>query len=444
MYEFLVKVRNTVIGFLYVHILKCIFFCIDPEVVHDHMIATGVRLGSHGWTRGLVRTAFHYHHPMLAQTIHGIRFENPIGLSAGFDKNARLTAILPSVGFGYAEVGSITGEPCAGNPGRHLWRLPKDKSLVVYYGLKNDGAEIIADRLRNEKFRIPIGISVAKTNASFTVDPEKGVEDYAKAFELFADIGAYTTINISCPNAYGGQPFSDPMLLDQLLTRTDLISTRKPTFIKLSPDLTHDEVDAILEVSGRHRIDGFICTNLIKDRSLVDAKEQLPEKGGMSGKLIESRSNELIAHVYSTTKGKKIIIGCGGIFTAEDAYRKIRLGASLLQMITGMIYEGPQVISQINQDLVRLLKRDGFASISDAIGVDNFLSYTEGLKSGIISEDVFNRELTLCKKLSTEKGGGCGWGKCENCGVVALLYKLHKGVLLEGEKLKEEKKKILQ
>lgn len=373
MYEHIAYFRDKLLHFLYAKILKPIYFRFDPELVHNRMISIGVFLGRSIPTRFLIKALFDYKNPMLIQTIRGIRFENPVGLSAGFDKNAVLTRILPMVGFGFVEVGSITGEPCAGNPGKHLWRLPKDKSLMIYYGLKNTGADAISKRLRNEKFSIPVGISVAKTNAPSTVETERGVEDYAKAFELFADIGAYTTINISCPNAYGGQPFSDPALLERLLARTDTISTSKPIFIKLSPDCSPEELDALLAVSERHHVDGYICTNLIKDRSRVQAQESLPPNGGISGKLIESRSNEMIAHVYTFTKGKKVVIGCGGIFTAEDAYRKIRLGASLLHLITGMIYEGPQAISQINQGLVRLLKKDGFKSISEAVGVDNSL-----------------------------------------------------------------------
>ncbi len=371
MYEIFICVRDVIIRFFYTHILKPLFFCFDPELVHNRMLVVGVFLGSNPITRGLTGMLFDYRNPVLNQTLCGIRFTNPIGLSAGFDKNAILTHILPSVGFGFAETGSITGEPCAGNPGRHLWRLPKDKSLMVYYGLKNVGAEKISERLRSEKFQIPVGISVAKTNSPATVDVSAGVRDYVKAFKLFSDVGAYTTINISCPNAFGGQPFSDPQLLEQLLAQTDAIITRKPTFLKLSPDLSSDELNAILDVSAHHKIDGFICTNLIKDRTRVKALENLPQQGGISGKLIENRSNEQLSHVYRATQGKKIIIGCGGIFTARDAYRKIRLGASLLQLITGMIYEGPQVISQINQGLVRFLKRDGFNSISEAVGIDN-------------------------------------------------------------------------
>jgi dihydroorotate dehydrogenase len=309
---------------------------------------------------------------MLEQTVFGIKFNNPIGLSAGFDKNAELTQILPSVGFGFAEVGSITGNKCEGNPKPRLWRLPKSQSLVVYYGLKNDGAEKIAARLKHKKFQVPIGISVAKTNSPTTVDVVAGIKDYAKAYEAFADIGSYTTINISCPNTYGGQPFTDPALLEQLLSAIDKIPSSKPVFVKLSPDLGMDGVDQLLAVIDKHNVQGIVCSNLTKNRNNSKIIEtEVPEVGGFSGKVVEDLANELISHVYRKTQGKYIVIGSGGVFSAEDAYKKIKLGASLIQMITGMVYQGPQIIGEINQGLVKLLARDGYSNVRDAVGVDN-------------------------------------------------------------------------
>jgi len=341
-------------------------------MVHDRMLGVGALLGRFSPTRWLTRASFFYSNPKLEQTILGIKFPNPIGLAAGFDKNAEITDILPDVGFGFEEVGSITGEACAGNPKKRLWRLPKSRSLVVYYGLKNDGCKIIRRRLEEKKFRIPLGISIAKTNSPATVEPEAGIADYAKAFRTFADFGAYLTVNISCPNAFGGEPFTDSEKLERLLARLDQIQTERPIFLKLAADLKDAELDAILAVAERHRVHGFVCTNLTKDRSNPLIKdEQVPEKGGLSGMVVQELSDRVIAQVYKKTQGKKIIMGCGGVFTAPDAYKKIRLGASLIQLITGMIYEGPQAISAINQGLVELLEKDGYENISAAIGVDN-------------------------------------------------------------------------
>lgn len=376
MKESLFYIRNRINQFLYKAIFKKIFFRIDPEIIHDKMIQVGRFLGSNLFTRGIIVFLFSYSNKRLEQNILGIAFPNPIGLAAGFDKNALLTDILPSLGFGFAEVGSITGEPCEGNPKPRLWRLKKSKGLVVYYGLKNEGCEKISERLQNKVFRIPIGTNIAKTNSEKTIDLYAGIDDYVKAYKKFIQTGDYFTVNISCPNAFGGQPFTDPMHLDLLLSRIRKISTKKPTFLKLPPDLSEKTLDKIIEISRKYNIDGFICANLTKDRKNKKIREKIieeriPEKGGISGKVVEELSNDLIRHIYQKTKREFVIIGCGGVFSAEDAYKKIKAGASLIQLITGMIFEGPQLISEINQGLVRLLRKDGFDNIREAIGIDH-------------------------------------------------------------------------
>lgn len=361
------------IEFLYKHLAKPIFFRFDPEKVHDGMMILARILGSNPVTRQLTSLFFNYSHKNLEQEILGIKFKNPIGLAAGFDKNAVITKILPAVGFGYEEVGSITGEPCVGNPKPRLWRLKESGGLVVYYGLKNDGCEKIAKRLENKKFQIPVGVSIAKTNCKQTASKEEGIKDYVKAFKTLKEIGDYMTINISCPNAFGGQPFTKAEDLDELLTAIEKVPFEKPIFLKLAPDLSTKEIDDIISVCDRHKVDGFICTNLTKDRTNEDIKKHLKDAdigtvGGISGKPIRELSTKLIAHIYEKTQGKYVIIGCGGVFSAEDAYEKIQAGASLIQMITGMIFEGPQLIGDINRGLVKLLKRDGYENISEAVG----------------------------------------------------------------------------
>ncbi len=368
----LLALRNRVIGFVYKNALKPLFFRVNPETIHDHMVRVGKLLGRYGISRYFTKALFSYQHPSLEQTLLGIHFKNPIGLAAGFDKNAELTDIMPAVGFGFQEVGSITGEACIGNQKPRLWRLKSSQALVVNYGLKNDGCEAIARRLRPKHFALPIGTNIAKTNCAQTCELDEGIADYVKAFSQFTAIGAYFTINISCPNAFGGQPFTEPARLDALLTQLDEIVTPKPIFLKLSPDISEENLEHILDVAMRHRIHGFICSNLTKNRDTPLIKEHpLPEQGGISGKVVEPLANKLIADVYRHTKGKYIIIGCGGVFSADDAYRKIKLGASLVQLITGMIFEGPQLISSINQGLVALLKRDGFSTIAEAVGKDH-------------------------------------------------------------------------
>ena len=367
------SIKSTIIGSIYRGILKPIFFIHDPEDVHDRMTAMGMFLGRHAITRHITRWTIYYEDPMLYQTLSDIVFKNPIGLSAGFDKDANLTDILPEVGFGFEEIGSVTGEPCEGNPKPRLWRLKNSKSLLVYYGLKNEGCEKISAKLRGKKFVFPLGVSVAKTNSPDVVDEQAGIADYVKAYRTFVEcgIGDYYTINISCPNTFGGEPFTSPERLEHLLEEITKIKTDKPIFIKMPAELPTDTIDRIIAIARKYKITGFICTNLAKNRINKNIKDTgVPDKGGMSGKVVEDLSNTLIRHIYQTTKKEFIIIGCGGVFNAQDAYKKIKLGASLIQIITGMIFEGPQVIGEINRGLVSLLKADGYKNISDAIGTD--------------------------------------------------------------------------
>lgn len=359
---------------LYRNIIRPILFKTDPEKIHDFILKLGNFFGKSMLMKEILSIFFIYKHKSLNQTIDGVEYENPIGLAAGFDKDANLTQILPSVGFGFEEIGSVTAQPCEGNSRPRLWRLPKYKSLVVYYGLKNIGSEAIAKRLQNKKLNFPLGISIAKTNCKETADSEKAIQDYYQSFVTLEPFADYVAINISCPNAFGGQPFTSPELLDQLLTKLDAIKSNKPRYIKLSPDLSKGELDVLISVSGKHSIQGFIISNLVKNREKLTLPLEAFSKvgeGGLSGKPVEEFANSMISYVYRKTEGRFTIIGCGGIFNARDAYQKIRLGASLVQLITGMIYEGPALIRRINKDLSRLLQKDGFSTLSEAIGSDN-------------------------------------------------------------------------
>lgn len=372
MNESIVYCRNKIIHSLYKYILKPIFFRIDPENMHDQMTSLGIRLGSHSFARKITRGLFGYRNPILEQDVLGMHFENPVGLSAGFDKNAELLEILPAVGFGFVEVGSITGSPCAGNPKPRLWRLIKSKGLAVYYGLKNDGCDAISKKLQVRHSDVPLGISVAMTNCKENLDLDNAVNDYAKAFSVMESLGDYITINISCPNTEGGQPFIVAHRLDYLFDVLDKIQTQKPIFIKISPDMNQPQLDALLDVSRKHRIHGIITTNLTKKRDnprILD--EDPPKVGGLSGKVVQDISDETLSYIYRREGKRFILIGSGGVFTAKDAYKKIKLGASLVQIITSMVFEGPQVISEINQGLAVLLKKDGFININQAIGADN-------------------------------------------------------------------------
>lgn len=359
---------------LYKKILKPIFFLFEPEFTHVFFTFFGEVLGKSRICRSITRKICNFSHPSLATEVCGIKFPNPIGLSAGFDKDLRLTQIIPEVGFGFMEVGAITHLPYDGNPGRHLVRLPKDEALIVYYGLKNKGSEEIHKMVKNISFKIPTGINIAKTNRA-DIKGDKSVEDYVNTYRLLSPYFAYSTINISCPNAQDGCTFQDnDDLLSKLLTALSREKKSGPVFLKISNHLQEKQVDKILSIVDQHKfVDGFVISNLSKDRSSLNLKSSkeslamLPE-GGISGKPIKQKTDHLISYVYNKTGGKYIIIGVGGVFSAEDAYEKIKAGASLVQLITGMIYEGPLLIRKINKGLVNLLERDGFKNISEAVG----------------------------------------------------------------------------
>lgn len=373
--NFFTYLRNSIIGFLYKYFVKPIFFIQDPENVHDKIILFGRFLGSNILTKSLTSLFFNYSNSKyLSQNILGIKFRNPIGLGAGFDKNAQIIDIMKPCGFGFTEIGSVTGQSCKGNPKKRLWRLKKSKSLRVYYGLKNNGCQEISKRLFKKKsYPLPLGISIAKTNSKICIGEKIEVEDYLKSYITFnkLNVGDYFTINISCPNAYGGQPFTDVKKLSTLLLEISKLKKTKPIFLKLSPDLTKKQIDDIIICSKKSKIvDGFICTNLTKNTNKT-IKDKVIGKGGFSGKVVFELSLDLVKYIYKKTKGEYIIIGCGGIFTGEDAYKFIKSGATLIQLVTGMIYQGPQSISQINLELVRLLKQDKFSNISEAIGIEN-------------------------------------------------------------------------
>ncbi|MEK6818871.1 MAG: hypothetical protein AABY10_02965, partial [Nanoarchaeota archaeon] len=210
------KLRNKFNNSLY-YLTKKILFHYEPEKVHNNFIKIGKSLGSHKVSKEAASKLFSFENPALKQNLVGITFRNPVGLSAGFDKNAELVDLLPSIGFGFAEVGSITANPCKGNEGKRLVRLPEKKSIWVNLGLNNKGYLEIKNRIKSKKFEIPIGISVAKTNSAETVNPKIGLKDYLTTLKGMKKIGSYFTINISCPNAFGGQPFSSPELFKSLM-----------------------------------------------------------------------------------------------------------------------------------------------------------------------------------------------------------------------------------
>ncbi len=371
-----VRIRNKIGLFLYKYVFKPIFFLFPPEYMHNRFIFVGRVLGSNFVTRKFISFFMNYSNSKLSQKVLGIDFKNPVGLAAGFDKDANMIGIIPECGFGFHEIGSVTAKSYGGNNGTRLWRLKKSDSLIVNYGLKNVGSNVIFKRFGGWKgrFEIPVGINIARTNSKETCDIDVGIKDIVYSYKKFSikGIGDYFTINISCPNIFGGEPFTVPKNFESLMKEILKVKKIKPILVKLSPDLEKNDLDKILVISKKYGVDGFIISNITKSRKNRRIKEKnLPKVGGISGKAVEELSNNMIKYVYKKTKGDFVIIGCGGIFSGKDAYKKIRLGASLVQLVTGMIYRGPMLMSEINRELVEFMEKDGFKNISEAIGVDN-------------------------------------------------------------------------
>ncbi len=369
------KAISKTSGHVYKHAVKPQLFRQAPDDVHEKMIATGSRLMKLPLARHLPRIIAYQNNRYLSQSVNGLPFSNPVGLSAGLDKNAEIVPLVKSIGFGFATIGSITAEVCPGNPRPWFHRLPKQKSLVVHVGLANHGVLMTSRRLAGYKKtffdNFPIVASVAKTNSPKTCSDDEAIQDYVTSLQHLADENRVKVfeLNISCPNTYGGEPFTTPMRLGRLLDAVDRVDLHQPIWVKMPINLPWAEFDALLQVILKHRIAGVTIGNLNKDRSQIPTAD-LPVnvKGNLSGKPTEKLSNDLIAKTYAAYGERLTIIGVGGIFSAEDAYRKICLGANLVELITGMIFEGPQLIGQINRDIVSLLKADGFGNISEAVG----------------------------------------------------------------------------
>ena len=381
--NYLIAFRNFFLKLSF-RAIRPLIFMMEPEQAHRTLKRAGVFLGNNKFLKSLTGLFFNYDHESLNIEVDGINYRNPIGLSAGFDKDGELTKIYPSLGFGLAELGSFTGEVCPGNPGKRLFRMKKSKSIVVWYGLNNEGSEKISQRLADEDFGdLRVGINAANSNLTPEFILQDSISDYLKTMKLFKDIGDYYDVNISCPNTQDGEPFVDKDNLDALLIAINKeirpISD-KPIYVKLAADMTLEEINIIVDACMEHGMDGVVCTNLAKPEFNSEHRPEeyptnrglLPKgKGAMSGLPLQRISTNVIRHVYRRTRGQLTIIGVGGIFTARDAYEKITSGASLCHMITAMIFDGPQAMNEINRGLVKLLKADGFDSISQAVGSKN-------------------------------------------------------------------------
>lgn len=363
---------------VYRRIAKPLMFRVQPDDVHRTISSLGRVIQTIPLINKLPSVWRHDNDRVLRQTVFGLSFRGPVGLSAGFDKNIRLAPLIKSVGFNFMTGGSITAIASDGNPKPWFYRLPRSRSLVVNAGLPNAGVAEIAKTLSSYPRALfadfPLVVSVAKTNAEFTADEEIGIDDYCATLAKLEEcwpVSMYE-LNISCPNAYGGEPFTTPARLEALLTRIDELHLTRPITVKMPISLDWPEFRALLDVIMSHQVQGVTIGNLLKNRDKAALRDELPStvQGNLSGVPTRAISTALIRQTYQHCRGALVIIGVGGIFSADDAYEKIRAGATLVELITGMIFEGPQLIGDIHEGLVELLQRDGYTHVSQAIGVD--------------------------------------------------------------------------
>ncbi|WP_249066960.1 quinone-dependent dihydroorotate dehydrogenase [Halalkalibaculum roseum] len=352
---------------IYKSLVRQLLFNFDAEKAHDITYRFAEIASGSSILKSIAKALYSYQSPKLSQQVWGLNFRNPVGLAAGFDKNGKIPAIMEAIGMGYVEVGSITANSSTGNPKPRCFRLPKDQALINRMGLNNDGAKTIVKRLQNKSISFPLGINIAKTHDPQIMGDE-AIRDYIFSFKEAKEVADYITINISCPNTTEGKTFEDPAALTELLDALKLRDDASivPSLIKFSPDLSKDNLLELLEICENHRVHGYVVSNTSSDRSSLKTEYKKLKKigkGGLSGPPLASKSTERIRWISNATKGQKPIIGVGGINSVEVALDMIRAGADLLQIYTGLVYEGPGLVKKINKGLVDYMDRHGLESI---------------------------------------------------------------------------------
>ena len=355
----------------------------NPENSHQQLLKTLQSLDTNRhtlWGRLLLSNldqSFIVNDPRLQQILWGLGFPNPVGLAAGCDKDGLGAGIWSHLGFGFAEIGAVTFHSQPGNPKPRLFRLPLDKAALNRLGANNEGAQIIAQRLQEtwerQPRQVPIGINLCKSKITAL---EEAAKDYVGSFSYLQDWADYFVVNVSSPNTPGLRSLQEGEQLNIILQELQTVNEqKKPVFVKISPDLSWDGIKMIIDLAKTYKLAGIMATNTtikregLKTRMLEKTGNPIEEEaGGISGQPVRQRSTEVIRFIYEQTQGSVSIIGIGGIFTAEDAWEKIIAGASLLQLYTGWIYQGPWCIPDINKGLIAKLDQHKFSHISQAVG----------------------------------------------------------------------------
>ncbi len=338
---------------LYRRVLKPILFRIHPDTTHKIFITVGEFAGRFAVSRRLFGFFYNYRGTDIGKIVDGITYRTPILLSAGFDPDGQLTRILSPLSFGGEEIGSITARPCAGNQRPFFTRLVRNKSIVVYKGLKNRGVDALIEKLSRTPrvLDFVLGISIARTNEPESSTVETGIADYFESFKKLneAGIGDYYAVNISCPNAHTGETFTNPILLAQLLPRLREIKCDKPVYLKMPINISWEQFAELTAIADKNDIQGVIIGNCNKKYGDLEYPEDAPKeyRGGLSGAVCFELSNELIRKTRAQFGKRFTIIGSGGIMSPDDAMEKFAAGADLIQLISGMVFEGPSLIKNI-------------------------------------------------------------------------------------------------
>lgn len=339
---------------LYQNFAKPILFLKDPEAAHESGVGLAKLASTSSFISYLTKMVYQSSDKGLSQNLFGLNFPNPVGLAAGFDKNGETPLAMQALGFGFVEVGSITAKAAAGNPKPRAFRLPKDESLINRMGLNNQGADVIIPRLKKLNLNIPLGVNIAKTN-DISIHGDAAVQDYKYSYELAQEVADYITVNISCPNTGEGKTFEDPDALRELLrTLETQRDGRVPTLVKFSVDTDKETLEKLVEICEDHKISGYLATNTSSLRSGLKTGDQILSSignGGLSGKAISVRSTEMVGWLNEMIGKTKPIIGVGGIDSVEEAIRKMEAGARLIQVYTGLIYQGPGLVKTIKKGL---------------------------------------------------------------------------------------------
>ena len=343
---------------IYKILVKPILFLFKPEFIH-HLIFRIIKFVSYIPFKTLWNKIYRINDEKLKRDLFGLTFDNPVGLAAGFDKDAKLFDELATFGFGFIEIGTLTPLAQDGNPKPRLFRLPEDHSLINRMGFNNGGVEDAVKRLKKRKTKIIIGGNIGKNKVT---PNDEAVKDYEITFEALFDFVDYFVVNVSSPNTPGLRELQEKEPLTKLLLRLQELnnakSKRKPLLLKIAPDLTNEQLDDIVSIVVDTKLDGLIATNTTIDRNGLKTSEKRLNaigKGGVSGQAVKKRSTEVIRYISEKSNKRFPIIGVGGIHCSEDAIEKLKAGASLVQIYTGFVYEGPSIVKKINQGILKQL-----------------------------------------------------------------------------------------